>query len=211
MRLFPTGYTATWIIALLCACSDDAVVVPDPILAVPRDPEAAFQTDSLEYTLSFEPAGYVTTIGFTFKNPTADTVFVINCRKLWQFHVEKHADGQWIRAFKPTLPGCLDAPIVIAPGSEARASLRIAAGYPGTNIYPQFEVATIAGVYRIVWNHVVDAWNEHPPSWGAEIAVEHRVSNRFVMTSTLKLGKSVGTLGRHEGASTVKAPVVYRR
>jgi hypothetical protein len=173
------------LVALAGACADPATAVLEPPLSVPRDIEAAFQTDSLEYTLSHEPWGYDATIGFTFKNPTADSVFVVNCRSLWQFHLEKYEAGGWIPAYQPSLPGCLSPAIIISPLSEAQASVRIIAGYRGTNLYPQFEVESIEGVYRIVWKQVVHSFVMYPTSWGPDIPFEHRISNRFVLTSRL--------------------------
>lgn len=172
-------------LVLLCGagCQDSSGIALDDLLTVSRDSAAAFQTDSLKYTLNTEPYGYELDIGFTFTNPTASTVYVMNCRALWQFHVEKYENGTWVRAYFPILPGCFSEPIVVPAASESRASVRIVAGYPETNIYPKFDVSSIPGVYRIVWNHIVDSWNEQRQTWGAETPAAHRVSNRFVLVA----------------------------
>ncbi len=57
----------------------------------------------------------------------------------------------------------------------------VAAGRAGNNLYPEFVVERIPGIYRIVFGSVVDFWDGKHLTWGADIALEHHVSHRFVL------------------------------
>ena len=77
-------------------------------------------------------------------------------------------------AWSPTIPLCLSAPIVVAPGTTFRTRLLIFAGRPVTNTEPKFLVGTIDGAFRMIWG----ALSYSGPA-REMIPNDERISNRF--------------------------------
>ncbi len=180
------------LLGLLSACRDApaAPVAPAAPAAAPvvpvgpaitRDTGAAFQTDSVGYTLRAGASGYEGRLGVVFTNRTSATVYIVNCGGATQLRLEKLVGGEWKYAWAPYIPMCLSPPITVAPGDAYRTSVQIFGGYPGSRTYPQFEVADIAGVYRAVWLNVLNSYQDRAP-FGEVLPAELRVSNRFTLS-----------------------------
>jgi hypothetical protein len=177
--------------ATMIACSGSVVTpepahppatpVPVPVPVVERDTTASFQTDSLLYTLRADAIGYMGTIAATFTHRTGRTAYVVNCNGGTLLALERLVDGQWRTAWRPEIPACLSAPIVIASGATHQTQIGVFGGYPGSNIYPQFDVRDPTGVYRAVWFSVLSSYQERAP-FGDPLPFESRVSNPFVLT-----------------------------
>ena len=174
------------LVLLLSACSHGIIDVPaddsraQADLAVPsRDTAAAFQTDSLSYTLVSTQFGIEGEIAFVFTNPTSAPVYIVNCRGETKLRLEKQVADQWVPAWSPVVRECLSPPIVVQPGERYSGVVHVFGGFPSTNWHPQFVVDPIPGVYRIVWADVLRTYNDRAYPFGEPLPAEQRVSNRF--------------------------------
>lgn len=170
----------------LSACSRGLVDVPadhagtQANSAVPsRDTGAAFQTDSLSYTLVPTAAGLEGKISFVFTNPTRAPVYIVNCNGATSLRLEQRSGNRWVPAWSPIIQDCLSPPIVIQPGQQYSAAVHVFAGYPSSNLYPKFRVDPVPGTYRIVWIDVLRTYNPRSYPFGEALPYEQRVSNRF--------------------------------
>lgn len=158
------------------------VTVARPGAGLTRDTAAAFQTDSLHYTLRATSSGWEARIGFVFTNPTAAPAYVVNCGGATGVTLEKLVDGAWRAGWHAIIPMCLSAPITIAPGARWEPSLYVFGGYPGGNTVPRFEAPDPTGVYRAVWHSVLRTYQDRLP-FGDPLPLAQRTSNRFTLTA----------------------------
>lgn len=174
------------LVLLLSACShgllgmtaDDNRVQGDSAVP-PRDAAAAFQTESLSYTLISTRSGLEAKIAFVFTNPTSAPVYIVNCKGATSLRLEKQSGDEWVPAWSPVIPECLSAPIIVQPGQQYSGVVHVSAGHPSNNLYPKFVVDPIPGVYRIMWHDVLRTYNDRAYPFGEPLPLEHRVSNRF--------------------------------
>lgn len=164
---------------LLSACSYGVIDPPAGDTPLNRDSAAAFQTESLSYTLVPTAQGLEGEIAFIFTNPTAEPVYIVNCRGMTALRLEKQSGDTWITAWSPVILQCLSPPIVVQPGQQYSGVVHVSSGYPSTNLHPQFSVDPIPGVYRIVWDDVLRTYDDGTYPFGEPIPHEQRVSNRF--------------------------------
>lgn len=159
----------------------------DGITAPARDEGAPLQTDRLSYQLQLDRNGDLTTrIPFTYHNSTGDTVYLVNCKGLVPPSLEKWQNGDWVPAWGAIVPACLSPPIEVAPGEDFEYTLQVNAARQGSNVQPQFRVADLAGIYRLVWSvpvHHYDAYNAH---LGTPLPLKDRISNRFNLRMSLQ-------------------------
>lgn len=146
----------------------------DPVMS------ALFRTDSVAYTLRARDNGFETRIGVTFTNRTSDTTYFVNCNGSVGVSLEKMIDGNWRNAWSPVMPACLSPPIAVAPGATRSMPIELFAGFAGSNVYPQFAVAEISGIYRAVWNSAVTGYQSQLP-FGEPLPLAQRTSNRFTL------------------------------
>jgi hypothetical protein len=123
------------------------------------------------------------TIVATFTNRTADTIVLHPCNDPPPAAgLDKWVDGQWRPAFGQVCIDMLDlnAPRV-APGQSRTDTLLIGASLrPDT--YPRFELATVPGLYRVVYFKAHRNWVSDPMGQrrlGQPLPKELRVSNAF--------------------------------
>lgn len=173
-------------LVLLPACSDAPVAPVDSATgagaALTRETAPLFQTDSLSYTLLAGSHGYVAEIEVRFVNRTTGTVFFVNCSGATGVSLEKRILGDWVAVWSPVQPECLSQPITVPPGGTYDSRIGVFGGYPGSNDWPQFAVTNVAGTYRLVWHDALRSYQDRLP-FGVPLALEHRVSNRFVLHS----------------------------
>ena len=174
--------TFALVLCALAACGGDVTTAPGPTakLIAERDTDTGFQTDSLAYTLRAGRSGYETRIAAVFTNRSASTVYIVNCGGATAVSLEKLVGDQWQRVWSPVIPACLSQPITVPAGGTWRTELWVFGGYPGSNSYPQFEVADPAGVYRAVWHGVLISYQDRLP-FGEPLPLPLRASNRFTL------------------------------
>jgi hypothetical protein len=164
---------------LLAGCAP----IPEPEAPVQPgqvDGAYAIRTDRAEYQLRRAGEELRAEIGFTFRNETGRTVYVVNCRRIAPPSLEKWQGGRWVRAWTPAVPACLSPPIVIAAGATHADTLHFSAAPRGSSAFPQLEVDDPAGTYRLVWEHLVFDYDENRQGFGAPVPEQQRVSNPFV-------------------------------
>ena len=115
----------------------------------------------------------------TFTNRTADTVYLHPCgRSQPSFVLEKWVDGAWTAAYNPPCPAMLMLdPPGVAPGASRTDTARVRAS-TAANSFPRFELAPLAGSYRLVYAQAYGSW---PASGGPGelLPLERRVSAAF--------------------------------
>jgi hypothetical protein len=142
--------------------------------------DALFQTDSLSYTLS-DNGGYTAKIGVELTNTTSATIYLANCHGQSALRLEKFVNGEWKSAWTAIIPSCASYPVKLVPNATYEPQVLFSAGLPGTNVYPQFNVHPIDGIYRF-------AWTSGPALTVVEtfftenlLPLSQRVSNRFAL------------------------------
>ena len=151
--------------------------------SAPHGGGAPIQTDATGYQLEAGSTGYAATIAFLFTNPRQAPVYVVNCGGTAPPALEKFVDGAWVRAWSPIVPLCLSPPIVIAAGEDYHGRLQLFAGYPTSNVYPQFDTPQISGEYRLVWSGVLTSYDDRVYPFGEQLPLEQRVSDPFTLTT----------------------------
>jgi hypothetical protein len=162
------------IVLLLGACSH---LLEPPV----REQEHPLQTDHLEYEVRRSDGEVSVAIPFTYRNETGRTVYVVNCQRIAPPALEKYIDGEWVRAWTAVVPLCLSPPIVIRPGATYADTLRVFAGKPASDVYPQFTVPEVEGIYRLVWGSVVHDYNDRRQGFGEPLPLAERISNPFLL------------------------------
>ena len=143
-----------------------------------RDTAEAIQTDRLTYILTRRSMGWETTIPFTFRNRTSDTVYLVWCNGSLEMLIQERSPTGWTHFWGPFVPDCLSPPPTIAPGSTWNDTLRVWGAIPNTML-PAFPDTTFAGVYRLVWNNPVLAFGSGRNGNGIPLPLEQRTSNSF--------------------------------
>jgi len=121
---------------------------------------------------------FAATIPYTFTNRTGGPVYLVNCEGAFAFGLERRDEEGWTTAWSPILPACLSPPIVIAEDEVWADTMDVYGSVPGTNSYPQFDVADPAGMYRIVWS-ALSSYSDDYPSFGRLLPLSQRLSNSF--------------------------------
>ncbi|HEX8393816.1 MAG TPA: hypothetical protein VF665_15855 [Longimicrobium sp.] len=178
-------------VVLLAICLA-ACGAPPP--EVTRDESAALQTHQLRYEARRAPGGVEFTIPFTYRNRSADSLFLVNCqygtrvgnrtvqRVDLSMELQKKADGTWTKAWEAITSLCLSPAVWIAPGAAYSDTMRIFGGKPGRAVAPELAVQRVAGEYRLVWQQLRRATPSQSYPDGDTLPTEARVSNSFVLT-----------------------------
>lgn len=111
------------------------------------------RADSARFTVLLNGPLYEGEIGFRFTNNSGTTLSMNYCVVPTPPTLEKQrADGSWGHAYSAVVSLCLTLPPFRIPnGGTYHGSLLIAAGRPGTNVFPVFEPDSIPGTYRLRW------------------------------------------------------------
>jgi hypothetical protein len=179
-RISPLAIGLTDVLAAACAPAPGAAPLPG---ALPLEGEAHLRTGSDSYQLTRRDGGWATSIDFTFTNPLAENVYVVNCRGGVLLGLERWSGEAWERAWSPVELQCLSPPIVIAPGETLRHTLPVWGSDPGRNHHPEFVVTPVEGTYRLVWSQPVLRWRGDyvDGAFGDPVPAELRVSNAFTL------------------------------
>lgn len=165
------------------ACSAPATPPAAPAASAQTgDVTPLFRTDAASYDLRAGGVAHEATIGVTFTNRSGGTVYFVNCNGQIGASLEKLVAGEWKAVYAPVMQMCLSAPITVAPGGTHQTRIVISAGYPGSNVYPQFTVADVSGEYRAVWHQVLSSYQDRLP-FGDPLPLESRISNRFSLVA----------------------------
>lgn len=159
-----------------CSIESPFAIGEDGLPEVERDLSAPAQTESLRYTLEAEAGWLQAEIPHVYTNPTGHPVEIVNCNAVIVTTLEKHHAGAWVEAWHPVVSLCSSADIAIEPGAAYQDTLRLAAGFQGTNNGTKFHFKPITGVYRLRWDRVY--WDSDSE---VQIPTEDRVSNPFVL------------------------------
>jgi hypothetical protein len=147
------------------------------VRSITREEGAAFQTDSLSYTLTRERDLTVVGVRVRFTNPRNERVYFVNCNGATSHHLEKLVQGEWVIAWVPALPACLSPVITVDAGASYDWDTWI---YSGTgNLHPQFRVSYVPGIYRLVWGSLLRTYSANAYPFGEPLPFEQRVSNTF--------------------------------
>ena len=145
-----------------------------------RDTVPRLQTSELAYTWTrVTPSFWKLDIPFTYRNSTADTIYMVNCNEIPKVSLEKQQGAVW----QPVLtgvayPACLSPPVIFPPGVLVRDTFNFFASDPGTNTFPQFTTTAIDGVYRLSWRDLVFHYRN---AGGDPIPTVQQLSNAFVV------------------------------
>jgi hypothetical protein len=169
-------------LALVGGCTPVNGNGPHPA-TMPFEGETHLRTSAESYTLTRRDGGWATSIDFSFTNPLAENVYVVNCRGAVLLGLERWSGDAWERAWSPVELACLSPPIVIAPGETLRHTLPVWGSDPGRNHHPEFTVTPVEGTYRLVWSQPVLRWRGDyvDGAFGDPVPRELRVSNSFVL------------------------------
>lgn len=144
----------------------------------------SFQTDSASYTLHVRSVWYETLIGVVFHNRNRGNVYFVNCGGSTGVILQKLVGTEWTDAWSPVSLFCLSPPIVVPPGGEFRTSITVVSGLPGTNYYPRFTVADVAGTYRAQFTRALVSYDARKQTFGKPLPLSDRVSNSFTIAVT---------------------------
>ncbi len=148
-------------------------------LAPKRDPGAPVQTDTTSYVLRKDWVGWRTEIRITWRNPGADTLYIVNCRGQTGLWLQRRDGSQWRDFWTPGMELCLGDPIRIPPGSAFSDTVRIWGAEPGHSVAPAFPTKEVEGSFRLLWTDVVYHYTGHGPIFGVPVPIAYRHSNSF--------------------------------
>jgi hypothetical protein len=125
--------------------------------------------------------GWATAIDFTFTNPLAETIYVVNCRGGLAMELQRWDGAAWRTVWSPVLQMCLSPPIEIGAGETFAATLPVWGSEPGRNHMPEFATTRLDGTYRLKWGNLVLRWRGDyvDGAFGDPVPEEVRVSDRF--------------------------------
>lgn len=134
------------LVAFAGACSRGRTAAPAPVRG------ATMQTDSTRYTVRFTKPVYRVRIGFVYTNGTDAPVSTNYCKTPGPPALEKEVSGRWVRAYDPIVLLCLAIPpFRLAAGQSYNGTLDVMVAQRGANFFPQLEVDSIPGTYRLRW------------------------------------------------------------
>ena len=160
--------------ACLLALSCDSATAPEDRVPL------GVETDGTSFRLEALAGWYMADIPYTFTNRTGGAVYIVNCHETFDISLERKEPGGWREVWRPVIPTCLSAPIVIQPDSVYARTLRLFGAAPGNNnAFPRLHRLDPPGTYRLV---LIDAFSSYHPDrlpFGNPIALVHRTSNEF--------------------------------
>lgn len=162
----------------LTSCSHEVVASTQSPALTPNE-GAPVVTDASRYDLQSVSNGWRGSIRYVFTNTTGRTVSLLNCNGQYALRLEQRQGTEWVSAWSPPVQECLSPPIHIAPGASLQGEIEVFAGRPGSNIYPQFAVPQIDGIYRLVIESAFFDYDHSGPPWGDVLPIGQRISSPF--------------------------------
>lgn len=137
---------------------------------------AALRTDSTEIGAHRSGFYYLANIGFVYTNTTAKPVSMAGCGPRFP-DLEKNVGGKWVAAYYPVYLACLMKPdFMIESGATFRGVLQFMASEPGHKTFPELNVDSIDGVYRLRWD-----FREGIEAMAPGTRIVKSISNEFQM------------------------------
>jgi hypothetical protein len=162
-----------FVVLLACGCGrrSDEGDAPPPAL-----PPAAIRTDADHYELRPGRFGREATIVATFTAPRDTSVYVLHCNGAIGWGVQRRDGDRWVDAWVVATNACLSPPIVV-PGGGSYTDTLVLVARSGALIDPGRDRGEFAaGMYRVVWYHVLTAFDPEARPFGPELPLERRVS-----------------------------------
>ena len=131
--------------ACLLASGCESATVPED-----RIPPGV-ETDGTSFRLEALDGWYVVDIPYTFTNRTGGAVYIVNCHETFDMGLERKDPSGWREVWRPVIPLCLSAPIVIRPDSVYMHTLKLFGAVAGNNAFPRIPQA------RPPWNLPIGA------------------------------------------------------
>ena len=143
---------------------------------------AELHTDSTEVGVHFGGEIYYAKIGFVFVNTTAGPISLGGCGGPPMPEVEKLVDGRWVVAYYPVYAACRTFPDFSLPsGARYRNEVVFIVAPRGAKTFPQLEVDSINGTYRLHWIWNEGTGPESPIASGPVPRPVEAISNQFQM------------------------------
>lgn len=132
----------------------------------PSTLRATLVTDSAQFTVIHQGTFFTGAIGFTLTNSTSNPISRAGCGGPGAPELQKNVDGRWVSAYDQISLACRTVPdFSWDAGEQMRSVLQFTVAERGQNFYPQLNVATIDGDYRLRWTfatgRVADAAGAH--------------------------------------------------
>ena len=164
---------------LLAACADERADVPiaQPDATAPSGHH--FTVDSTTYTLRSDSAALTASIGYAFRNPVADTVYVVNCNGHVVMDLQKRAADGWESVWHGMTNACLSPALEIAPGETMAGRIEIWGALPGDPSLPTFTTDQLNGEFRLVWHQVRLRYDADTANFGDTLSVAQRSTTPF--------------------------------
>lgn len=132
-------------VAPLAALACHSVDGPAPL-------RATLVTDSAQFTVIHQGTFFTGAIGFTLTNSTSNPISRAGCGGPGVPELQKNVDGHWVSAYDQISLACRTLPdFSWDAGAQMRSVLQFSVAERGRNFYPQLNVATIDGTYRLRW------------------------------------------------------------
>jgi hypothetical protein len=168
-------------IAVLVSCTTRPGAAETTIT---RDFAAAFQSDSLSYTMERAAPDYFSrAISITYRNRSARPVDVeANCHGATDYTLMRWSTDRWTPVFSPPIEGCLSGEeLRVAPAGVWRTQIRLSATSARRDSGSAWLVRPGTDVYRVVWRGFSSP-SVSPVRDRDTLTSGERTSNRFRLT-----------------------------
>ena len=156
----------------------------DAAVTIARDSSAAFQSDSLHYTMERVAPDYFTcAIAITYTNRSARPVDVeANCHGATDYALMRRNADRWERVFSPPIEGCLSlVGIRVPPAGVWRTQIRLTATSARHDSESEWMVRPGTAMYRVVWRGFSSP-STSPARGRDTLTTAARTSNQFRLT-----------------------------
>lgn len=106
--------------------------------------DRAYVADVTEQSLEFQ-------LSFRYINQSGLTAYLHGCYPPQPPAIDKRVDGDWVPVYDPIVLACLSPPAEVGPQTTLHEQVRVVAGFPGSDIGPEWGTEEIAGTYRLRW------------------------------------------------------------
>lgn len=146
------------------------------------DADIVFRTSATAYDWTENgDSTYQVDIPLTYRNESADTLYIVNCNGHLPFALERREPEGWIPFFMMVTNGCLSPPITIEPGATYRTVAQLAVRLANCNLPPGAGRAEMSGEFRLAWHSLRRRYEAHGPTLGDTLEAGLRRSNSFTL------------------------------
>jgi hypothetical protein len=136
--------------------------------------DPGIRTNHDRYTLTTHDGLLTASIIAELTNRTAATIFILNCNGAVPWSLQQLQADTWSTAWTAEMDACLSDPIALRPGAVLTDTLTLTLN-SASRLNP--------GTYRILWHGVLTSFSRDARPFGAEVPLQHRVSNPFQIGS----------------------------